>query len=126
MATRLIGNSTICAGLMPLLAMSFDTVTTNAVLRQKMSQLVAQCALNLCGRNLQELRIQNHHAIAPDGQARRGAKPGVPEDANLEVAASNRLEKLVCKILKQRIVTQTGFPPRNSKIIRRGANAPHD
>jgi hypothetical protein len=69
--------------------MGFDTVTTNAVLRQKMSQLVAQCALNLCGRNLQELRIQNHHAIAPDSKARRGAKPGVPEDANLEVAASN-------------------------------------
>jgi hypothetical protein len=126
MATRLIGNSEIRAGLVPLLAMGFDTVTTDAVLRQKMSQLVAQCALNLCGRNLQELRVQNHHAIAPDGQASRSAKPGVPEDANLEVAASNRLEKLVCKILQQRIVTQTGFPPRNSKIIRRGANAPHD
>jgi hypothetical protein len=126
MATRLIGNSEICAGLVPLLAMGFDTVTTDTVLGQEMSQLVSQCALNLCGRNLQELRIQNHHAIAPDGQAGRGAEPRVPEDANLEVATSNRLEKLVCKILEQRIVTQTGFPPWKGKIIRRGANTPHD
>jgi hypothetical protein len=88
-AARLIGNSEICASLMPLLAMGFDTMTTDTVLREEMGQLMTQCALNLCGRNLQELRIQNHHAITPDGQARRGAKPGVPEDANLEVAASN-------------------------------------
>lgn len=88
-AARLIGNSKICAGLMPLLTMGFDTMTTDTVLSQKMSQLVAQGALDFCGRNLQELRIQNHHAIAPDGQARRGAEPGVPEDANLEMAASN-------------------------------------
>jgi hypothetical protein len=89
MATRLIGNSEICAGLVPLLAMGFDTVTTDTVLREEMSQLVAQGALNLCGRNLQELRIQNHHAIAPDSQASRGAKPGIPKDLHLQMAASN-------------------------------------
>jgi hypothetical protein len=66
MATRLIGNSEIRASLVPLLAMGFDTATTDTVLGQEMSQLVAQGALDFCGRNLQELRIQNHHAIAPD------------------------------------------------------------
>ena len=47
MATRLVGNSKIGASLMPLLTMRFDTMATNAVLGQKMSQLMAQRPLNL-------------------------------------------------------------------------------
>jgi hypothetical protein len=47
MATSLIGNSKIGASLMPLLTMRFNTMATDTVLGQKMSQLMAQRPLNL-------------------------------------------------------------------------------
>jgi hypothetical protein len=99
MATRLVGNSKIGASLMPLLTMRFDTMATNTVLGQKMSQLMAQRPLNLRRRNLEELGIQNDHSITPHSQTSRSAEAGIPKDAHLKLPTANRLQKLVCKIL---------------------------
>jgi hypothetical protein len=104
MATRLVGNSKIGASLMPLLTVGFDTMATNAVLGQKVSQLMAQSPLNLRRRNLKEFGIQNNHSITPDGQTSRSAEAGIPKDAHLKLPTANRLQKLVCKILEQWIM----------------------
>ena len=99
MATRLIWNSKIGASLMPLLTMRFNTMATNTVLGQKVSQLMAQRPLNLSSRNLEELGIQNNPSITPYGHAGCRAKAGIPENTHLKFLTSNRLQKLVCKIL---------------------------
>jgi hypothetical protein len=125
-AARLIGNSEIRAGLMPLLAMRFNAMATDTVLGQKMSQLMAQRPLNLRRRNLKKLGIQNDHSITPNGQTSRSAQAGIPKDTHLKLATPNRLQKLVCKILQQRIMAQAGLAPWKCYVIRRGAHAPHD
>jgi hypothetical protein len=104
MATRLVGNSKIGASLMPLLTVRFDTMATDTVLGQKVSQFMAQRALNLRRRNLKELGIQNDHSITPHGQTSRSAEAGIPKDTHLKLPTPNRLQKLVCKILQQRIM----------------------
>ena len=126
MATRLVGNSKIGASLMPLLTVGFDTMATNAVLGQKVSQLMAQSPLNLRRRNLKELGIQNDHSITPHSQTSRSAEAGIPKDTHLKFPTPNRLQKLVCKILQQRIMAQAGLAPWKCYVIRRGAHAPHD
>jgi hypothetical protein len=126
MATRLVGNSKIGASLMPLLTVGFDAVATDTVLGQKMSQLMAKRPLNLRRRNLKKLGIQNDHSITPHGQTSRSAEAGIPKDTHLKLPTPNRLQKLVCKILQQRIVAQAGLAPWQCYIIRRGAHAPHD
>jgi hypothetical protein len=57
MATRFVGDSEVGTSLMPLLTMGIDTRATGAVLGQKMSQLVAECPLNLGGGDLKQLGI---------------------------------------------------------------------
>jgi hypothetical protein len=104
MATRLVGNSKIGASLMPLLTMRFNAMATDTVLGQKMSQLMAQRPLNLRRRNLKKLGIQNDHSITPNGQTSRSAQAGIPKDTHLKFLTPNRLQKLVCKILQQRIM----------------------
>jgi hypothetical protein len=104
MTTRLVGNSKIGASLMPLLTMRFDAMATDTVLGQKMSQLMAQRPLNLRRRNLKKLGIQNDHSITPHGQSSRSAEAGIPKDTHLKFLTPNRLQKLVCKILQQRIM----------------------
>jgi hypothetical protein len=99
MATRLVGNSKIGASLMPLFTVGFDTMATNAVLGQKVSQLMAQSPLNLRRRNLKEFGIQNDHSITPHGQTSRSAEAGIPKDTHLKLPTANRLQKLVCKVL---------------------------
>jgi hypothetical protein len=104
MATRLVWNSEISASLMPLLTMRFDTMATNAVLGQEVSQLMAQSPLNLRRRNLKKLGIQNNHSITPHSQTSRSSEAGIPKDAHLKLPTADRLQKLVCKILQQRIM----------------------
>jgi hypothetical protein len=126
MATCLVGNSKIGASLMPLLTMRFNTMATDPVLGQKMSQLMAQRPLNLRRGNLKKFGIQNDHSITPHGQTSRSAEAGIPKDTHLKFPTPNRLQKLVCKILQQRIMAQAGLAPWKCYVIRRGAHTPHD
>lgn len=126
MATRLVGNTEIGASLMPFLAVSFDTLATNTVLGQEVSQLMTQCSLNFGSGNLEELGIQNNHSITPYGQAGCRAKAGIPENTHLEMPTPDRLQELICKILQQGIMAQAGLSPWSRYIIWRSANTPHD
>lgn len=126
MATRLVWNSKIGASLMPLLTMRFDTMATDTVLGQEVSQLMAQRPLNLRRRNLKKLGIQNDHSITPHGQTSRSTEAGIPKDTHLKLPTPNGLEELVCKILQQWIMAQAGLAPWKYDLIRRGAYAPHD
>ena len=106
--------------------MGLDPTTAGTVMGEKVGKFMAERALNLGGRNLDELGIQHHHPIRPHGHAGRGAEGGVPKNTDFQMTATCGLEELIGEILEERIVAQARIASGFGEIIRRGANAAHD
>ena len=106
--------------------MGLDAAAADAVVGKQMGEFMAERALNLGGRNLDELGIQHHHPIRPHGHAGRGAEGGVPKNTDFQMTAARGLEELVGEILEERIVAQARIAAGFGEIIRLGANAAHD
>lgn len=67
MAARFVRYSEIGAGLAPFEAVRSDLPAAGAMLRQKVSKFMAQRALHLRRRNLDELRIERNSLGPPTG-----------------------------------------------------------
>jgi hypothetical protein len=123
--TGLIRDAKIRASLAPLDPMGFDAAATGAVLGEKVREFVTQGSLHLGGRNLDELGIQQNHAFAEHRHACGGTQSGIPINARVKIPATDRLEKLIGKILQQGILTQPGISARLFDVVRLGANSTH-
>ena len=123
--TGLIRDAKIRASLAPLDPMGFDAAATGAVLGKKVREFVTQGSLHLGGRNLDELGIQQNHAFAEHRHACGGTQSGIPINARVKIPATDRLEKLIGKILQQGILTQSGISARLFDVVRLGANSTH-
>lgn len=122
----LIRNTEVGASLTPFHPVGLDAAASGAVLRQKVSQFVTKSSLNLGSGNLDELGVQQNRALAKHRHAGRGAERGIPINPGLKIAAADRLEKLIGKILQQGILAQPGIAPGLFYIVRLGANPAHD
>ena len=125
-AAGLVGNAKIAAGLAPLTPVGINPAPTRPVLRQQVGQLVSQCPLDLCGGNFEQLWIKNDPPFAPRSETGSCSKAGIPTHKNMQATALCCLQKLVCKILQQRIRPQSGGASRLRQFIWSRANTPQD
>jgi hypothetical protein len=88
-------------------------------------EFVTQSSLHLGCGNLDELGIQQNHAFAEHRHACGGTQSGIPINARVKIPATDRLEKLIGKILQQGILTQPGISARLFDVVRLGANSTH-
>ena len=124
-AARLVGDSQIPAGRPPLRSVRCDAVSPGAVLGQEMRQLVPQRFLDFAGRELHEFGIQGDPSLAPACETGGCPESGIPADCHLEPAAIGGTQKLVRKVLQQRVLTQSRASPRLFEIVGRSLDPPH-
>jgi hypothetical protein len=125
MTALFVRNSKILAGLAPFRSVGLDPSPPHAVLGEKVSEFVTQCALNFHRGNFHELGIQHDHPFTPISHSGCRAERGIPKDACLQFSAARGLQKLVCKILQKRIIAQTRISSRLLNVIRLCTNATH-
>lgn len=123
---RLIWDAEIGASLSPLQSMCLYAAATGAVLGEKVREFVTQGSLNFGCRNFYKLRVQQNRSLAKHGHARSGAQSGIPINAGMKIPTTNRLEKLIRKILQKGILTQSGIAPRLFNIVGLQADSTHD
>ena len=100
----------------------FVTYQQITALNQRQTKVASQIGLFkisfVVGARGQQRNVRLH--------ARGGAQSGIPINAGMEIPATDRLEKLICKILQKGILPQTGITPRLFNIVGLQADSTHD
>jgi len=81
-AARFIRESEFDTGLAPLRAVGCDAAATGAMVREQMSEFVAQRAFNFIITKFAQPWIQVHQRLGRKGSARRAAHACVPTNGN--------------------------------------------
>ena len=116
-ATGLVGDAQIAAGLAPLDAVRRDVPAAGTMLGEKVGEFMPQGSLNLERRDFNEFRIEGDRLGPPAGETCGGPQPGVPFDGDL-LRTSGRAQKLVAEFFKKDITFEA---TRASLItVRRG------
>jgi hypothetical protein len=103
MASRFVGNAEILAGLAPFDSMRRDLPAAGALLRKKVGKLMAQRALDLRGRDFNELRIERDRFGPPASETRRCSQLWIPFHGYPQLGATCRPQKLAAKFFEEHI-----------------------
>jgi hypothetical protein len=106
MAAGFIRDTQIAAGQPPFDAVRKDLTASGTVLREKMREFMAQGALNLGWRDLNEFRVQRDRLGSPAGEPSRRSKSRVPLDSHLKSAATCRPEKLAAESFQEDVALE--------------------
>ena len=123
-AAGFVGDAEIPAGFVPLGSVCGDPFPARTMLGQQVCKLMAERALDFAGGDLQQFRVENNPAFAPGGEPCGCPEERVPTNGHMQAAAVRRLQKLVGKILQQRIGSQAGCPLWLVQLIWRRADTP--
>lgn len=118
MASRFVGNAEILAGLTPFNSMWRNLPAAGALLREKVGELMTQRALDLRGRDFNELRIERDCLGPPASETRRCSQLWIPFHGYPQLGATCRAQKLATKLFEEHIPLAVDLFERLRAVVR--------